>query len=575
MVKKRVSKPKAGGRKATPRKTTPINARVTPQWPAPSAPERALTKPEMISLLTRSPHQRLEDYVPGAAATALSDPDFFARLIAWNHVKGEIRDAKVALPLIAVTMAKLNHAEGRALAEHALAHLADLDPRTLAKGLFARTIYEKVAKGQPPKPPVVLPPFHKHIGAPQRVLRRFIARYLRDLADDRRSFERTAVQHRHTLHELYAHFRVPRAAWVGEVLFHGEKGQPKVYPADGTVFGKLRALHTMDVEQAAGTIVKYHIPFLIARGALGKKATDPDTVLALIKAMSPTELVTNTKWLEKLGLKTVPALRSAFEAALGAAVTKTKKAPRSTLKTTVAAEVMEAAGETELSGKLRVLQEKQLDAITTVEGDWLVLGDKSGSMATAMEMATQIAALLARMVKGRVFLVFFDTSPRFYEVTAYTYEQLKALVGTLRADGGTSIGCGLQAMLEKGLKVDGIAIVSDAGENTAPYFGAVYAKYSARLGVEPTVYLYQTEGDPDSAFSMYCKQHHLDVQRFDVRHGKVDQYSLPNLVQSMRVGRYSLLDEILAYPLRTLDEVLTRTTGMPVLPLWTPEAVTA
>jgi hypothetical protein len=534
--------------------------------------EAALTKPEVISALTRSPHGALEQYLPVAQRAAVEDPDFFAHLVAWNHVKGEIRDAKVALPLIALASPSARGAAGRVFAENALAHLADLPPRLLAKGVFERRMVVKPAKavkGQKLPPPVILPPFDKVAGAPRRVLRRLIARYLRDLELDRRAFERVAVQHRHTLHELYAHAHLARPTWVGEILFHGEKGKPKVYPADGTIFGQIRQLKDMSLEQASGTITKYKIPFLVARGALGPKAKDADAVLALIKSMSPTELVTNVKWLEQLGVKTVPALRAAFEEAVGKAAKA--KTPKATLKTTRAAEAM--ADDEELSGKLRVLQEKQLDTLTTIEGDWLVLADKSGSMATAIEMANQIAALLARLVKGHVYLVYFDTSPRFYEVTSYTYEQLKALVGGIRADGGTSIGCGLQAMLERGAKVDGIAIVSDGGENTGPYFADVYTKYCAKLGVEPNVYLYQTEGDPDSQFTLTCKGAKLDVQRYDVRHGKVDQYSLPDLVQSMRIGRYALLDDILAAPLHTLDEVLVRTTGMPVLPR--EEAVTA
>src|SRR5262245_40968186 len=530
--------------------------------------EQALTKPQMISILTRSQHGSLEAYTPHAAATALSDPDFFARLIAYNHVKGQVRDAKIALPLIALSLASLHHAEGLTLADHALAHLADLDPRLLSKGLLARTLVPKDAttgKVLKDTKPVVLPPFYQVIGAPKRVVRRFITRYLRDLEMDRRRFERTAVQHRHTLHQLYARFHVARPAWVGEILFHGEKRQAKAYPPSGTVFDGIRRLSSMGIEEAAGTIVKYRIPFLIARGALGKKAADPETVLALIKAMSPTELVTNMAWLERLGAKTVPALRAAVEEALGKAAAKPKMA-KATLKARRAAETLEATGETALSGKLRALQEKQFDHLATVEGDWAILADKSGSMTVAIDMAVEIAAVLARVTKGRTYLIFFDTSPRFFDVTGQSYEQLKALVKGITADGGTSVGAGLQALLERRLTVDGIAIVSDAGENTVPYFGRVYPAYCEQMGVSPTVYLYQTVGDPDSMFARFCGEAHIDVQRFDVRHGAVDAYSLPDLVQSMRVSRYSLLDEILGYPYRRLDDVLTRTTEMRVLP---------
>src|SRR5262245_7994763 len=131
MAKRMTKKPTKRTRMGAQTVTMPI----PPVVIAPGG-EQALTKPQIISILTRSTHQVLESYCPVAVAAAMSDMDFFARLIAWSHVKGQIRDAKVALPLIALSIMKLDTDEGRLYAEHALAHLADLDPRTLAKGLF-------------------------------------------------------------------------------------------------------------------------------------------------------------------------------------------------------------------------------------------------------------------------------------------------------------------------------------------------------------------------------------------------------------------------------------------------------
>jgi hypothetical protein len=99
------------------------------------------------------------------------------------------------------------------------------------------------------------------------------------------------------------------------------------------------------------------------------------------------------------------------------------------------------------------------------------------------------------------------------------------------------------------------------GENCTPYFAPTYAGYTSDLGVEPTIYVYGTCPDADQ----FVRKHGLDCQTFDIGSGKIDYYSLPNLVQTMRVGRYSLLDEVLATELLTLDEVLTHTKGMEVL----------
>lgn len=536
--------------------------------------EAALDKKKIITELTKSAHGDLSAYLAIGRRAAIEDPNFFAHLVAWNHQKGQIRDAKVALPVIALaalqTAAHRYDIDGRdmdaAYAENALAHLADLRPRELAKVCLQSQRAEKtdvkVKKGEkrPPATMISVPPFAKTAGAPKRVMRRLVTRYLRNLEAKRGLFERVAVQHGGTLHDLYEHYHVSRPAWVGEIVFHGEKGQPKALP--GGIFAVIRGLHLMSVVEAAGNIVKFKIPFLIARGALGKKANEPDTVLALIKAMSPTELVTNAKWLDKLGVKTNPALRAAFQEAMGRAASTTKS--MATLKTSRAAAAMD--DDDVLSSKLHALQEKQIDQMVGVDGDWLVAGDASGSMAQAIELARQVSATLARMVKGRVHLVLFDTMPVYFDVTGKTLEEITTITRGVTAGGGTSIGCALQYLLDKKIAVDGIALVSDGGENVAPRFGQVYAQYCDKLGVNPTVYLYQTNGDSDQEFNQVCAANHVDVQRFDLRGQKVDYYSLPNLTQTMRVSRYSLLDEVMATPLRTLDEVLDQTKDVPVLP---------
>ena len=142
-----------------------------------------------------------------------------------------------------------------------------------------------------------------------------------------------------------------------------------------------------------------------------------------------------------------------------------------------------------LKEKLRGLQDKQLQSMG-VEGNWLVLGDKSGSMQRAMNIAKQIAATLAKMVMGKVWLVFFDTQPQTLDVTDTPLDAIQKATRYIRANGGTSIGCGLQRMLEAKEEIDGIAIVSDGGENSTPYFSQVYPRYAAFAGKEPTVYLY-------------------------------------------------------------------------------------
>ena len=88
---------------------------------------------------------------------------------------------------------------------------------------------------------------------------------------------------------------------------------------------------------------------------MGGRLKEEPVLLSLIESMSPTELVTNTKMLEKLGVKSTPALRAAFENGLK----KVAKSKAATLKTTQAAENVE---DEQLAEKLRGAQEKQIKA---------------------------------------------------------------------------------------------------------------------------------------------------------------------------------------------------------------------
>jgi len=476
-----------------------------------------LTKNRIISELSKSPHGSLQEYIPIGKQAAALEPEFFAHLIAWDALHGQVRDAKVALPLVSLSVLAFPDE----LADNSFAHLAKLNPRELLKAYR----------------------FGLQLKLPSRMrrLRCLVSSYLQQLESEGH-WQRVALQHRRVLKELYALTHTKPSDRVDKVLFKNDY-------TDAYLFQNVALLKTMSPSEAAGTILEKKIPFLIALGALGKKAKDPDVVLALINRMTPTELVTNTKMLERLGLKTNPALRGAFELALSKA--STSKA--NVLKTTRAAEHIE---DKELKTKLQGLQDKQLSSMS-VEGNWLVLADKSGSMSAAIEASKLVAGTLAKLVKGQVWLVFFDTTPQSIDVTSLTLDQIRHVTQYIQAAGGTSIGCGLRWMLEMKKEVDGIAIVSDGCENTAPEFWSVYKQYSDAFGKEVPVYLYRFSSSDDPAYHYRFVTGH-ELQEFDCRVG-FDYYSLPNLVATMRTNRYSLVDEIMSTKLLKLSDVLKNT----------------
>lgn len=477
--------------------------------------EKGLTKNQLISELSRSPHGKLAEYAPIVKEAGKQDPAFLAHLVAWNHQKGTIRDSKVALPVVSLTVLKDNE-----LHENSLAHLALLNPKQLLQGYrFAVELKEGIGK------PV------------EKIVRKYLAE-----SEKEKGWNYLALQYRGFLKSLYGMSHTKPAEFADRIVMKG------IYPA-GSIFEKVANLKNMNPGEAAGTILECRIPFLVARGALGAKAKEPDLLLALINRMSPTELVTNSKILEQLGVMKNPALKGAYEKVLE----KVSSSKKNVLKTTKAVEKVK---DQHLKEKLRGVHEKQLKSIS-VEGDWIILCDKSGSMSAEIDIAREIAATLVKMAKGTVWLVFFDYTPQATEVTSMPLDVIKNVTKYITAGGGTSIGCGLDWALKSKKEVDGIVIVSDAKENTPPLFVDVYKKYNEAFGKEVPVYLYRTQtkqtgwGDRDLAESM--KQAGLDLQEFDMK--GVDYYSIPNLVAMMRTNKYSLVDEIMATPLLTLDEV--------------------
>lgn len=481
--------------------------------------ESGITKNQIISELAKSPHGDLAQYLPLGRAAADQDPEFLAHLIAWNHVKGQVRDSQVGMPVASLSIA----AFPGELRENSLAHLAMLGPRELLRAV--RFAWQTMGRSRISQ------------------LRDVVEKYLRQREESWRKFDQVAVLHRSTLKEMYALLHLKPSPRADRILFKGD------CPA-GSVFEAVSELSKLPAADAAQAIMKFKIPFLVAQGALGKRIQEPDLALAIIDRMTPTEVVTSTKLLERLGMKQNPALRGAYEKKLEQ-VAGSKKS-KATLKTTRAAQAMEASGDVELAQKLHGTQQRQLQNMG-VEGNWLVLGDKSGSMVTAIETAKHVAATLAAMVKGKVWLCFFDTSVQCIDVTATPLDAILKATQYVRANGGTCIGAGLERMMNDGAEIDGIAVVSDGGDHQAPWFHDVHKRYSEKLGKQVPVYFYQCTGETDT-FTARCNHAGVDVQTFDLRAG-ADYYSLPNLVATMRTNRYSLVDEIMAQPLITLSEV--------------------
>lgn len=485
----------------------------------------------LIQSLLQIGHGDLTPFVVPGALAATAEPELFGRLIAWNLERGKVWDSKIAFPALALYSLKENDRE---LAQNAVAAAMALAPRRVVKWYHFLKKLKLISQM----------PLTAGVG---REVKDGLELYLAKRELHRGWWQDSVIQDRSAMRSLYR-IRHRRPGDVQNlILFHN------MYPP-GSTFEVISHLRDMPPDEAAGAILKYRIPFLIAIGAL-RTIKEPDILLALIERMTGNELVTNSKLLERAGVMANPALRGAYEAAL----TRAKKSKKvDALKAGRAAEALEEQEQCSggvMAGKLRALQAEKTRQLGTIEGDWLVLGDCSSSMKDSIDAARRIAALIAERVKGQVHLVFFSTVPTHIEVTGLTYDQILEKTKRIKAEGNTSIGVGLDFILSRGDAVQGIVIVSDGGENRGPLFPEVYHKYAKKFEIEPTVYLFRVAGDPDRV-SGACEHAGIQVDKFEASSG-VDYYSLPNFIEVLKTAknRYGLLTQIMETPLLTYDKV--------------------
>lgn len=480
---------------------------------------------KLITTLLKIGHGDLSIYVNDGLLAASAEPELLAHFVAWNDKNGKVRDSKVAFPIIALRGVTKNDTD---LAQNAVAHLLKLSPRDLVRAYDFNK--KMTAEGRP------IPAGFR------RLLEQGLKMYLTAREANNKWFDKVTLQHRHSMKRLYRLSHQKPGDRAQKILFDQK------YPR-GHVLAKVAKLNQMPPKEAAGVILNNHIPFEVIVGA-GVNLKEESIALAILEGMSGNQVITNTKMLERMGVQSNPILKTAYEQALERAKTDKK------VETLKAGRAAEKVTDKKVAEKLAAVQSVKTAQLGSINGDWLVLGDASGSMRESIELARKLAAFIAERVAGAVYLVFFNTSPTFYEVSGKSYDDILKLTGRIMAGGGTSVGCGLDYLRSKGTVINGIAIASDGGDNSGIRFHDAYTKYVAQLQTEPTVYFYRVPGDPDQ-LTRLCEMANIQVIKHDLG-ANVDYYSLPNLVATMRANRYSLVDEILETPLLTFNDVFNQ-----------------
>ena len=501
-----------------------------------------------INTFTKIGHGNLSLFVEPGLKAVQEDPFIYGHLVAWNNPRTQVRDAQIAAPVLA-----LRNITDSMYAENAVAHLMKLGPRELIRALDfngqltkGTVIWrEKTGTGKNIKwetrttkvgPSAVT-------GGVGNLLEKSIGRYLQVREASNGWWDKTVVSNREAMLTLYTKWHIKPSQRAQDILFDHK------YPT-GSVFAAIKGLADMTDREAAGNVLKFGIPLPIAIGACGKHLKSRDFQLALIEGATGNQIINLTDALRRWGALDDDLLKSSYEAAMERAASDKRV---NALKTDKAAAAMSG---TKIAEKMEKMKTQALDtAVGKIKANVAVFVDKSGSQHVSVELGKQIGALIAERVDGEVSMLFFDMYPYYYDIKGKSLSEINQLTRGIRGSGGTNIGAPLEWLIAQGKMVDMIVIISDGGDNGSRFNGA-YRRYSEMTGIEPAVYLLRTAGDYNY-WAGNCKQAGIEYEQIDFDKGNVDYNSLPQVIRMLKPGKFTLLDEILAAPLLTLDEVFS------------------
>lgn len=475
-------------------------------------PERDL-RLEMLNSLLTTPHRELSRVAEVHRQMVERDPVFYGHLAVWYFAHGDVRDHKevfVANLLVS------------AVAEHRGAGFVLL--QKLPPYQVARVVdFVKQTRGSAP-----------------RSTRTAVERYLREREAEPDRFDRAAVRARKSMKRLYASLHIKPGARADAVLF-------KDAPPEGSLAAVLKRLAKAGSAAAqAQLIVEHGLPYTIAVGAV--RRLTPAVLVALIGQMSPQEVINNLGSLKKRGALEHNEVKALVDKKLKEAAASERV---SAFKAMKAAEVAGVDEETaERLGRVAGEQVKRRGRITRPTALFV---DKSSSMTEAVEVGKQIAALVSGVAEGEFYVYAFDSMayPVAPSGAGRELADWERAFSLLYPQGSTSIGAPLEVMRLKRQAVEQIIVVTDEGENTAPFFSTVLPRYAEELKVEPVVVIVKV--------GQHCEhlERHLRGagRAFETFTFGGDYYSLPNLVPLLsRPSRLELLLEILETPLPARED---------------------
>jgi hypothetical protein len=466
---------------------------------------------QILNSFLTTPHRKLEELAPLHTSALERDPLFYGHLAPWYFEKGEVRDHKL---LFIAHLATSEYPEFR---EAAWVLLQQLAPYEVARALDHTK---------------------KVIGKTPRSFKGAIVHYLKTREENIRQFDGAALRARKDLKHLYASLRIKPAPRAQAILFDEKP------PEDSPLFGLKHLALAGTAEEQASVILENKIPYTTAVGAL--KHITPVVLVALINTMSPQEVINNMASLKKRGALDHPEVKALIDQKLAAATTDKRV---STMKAKKAIQAANLDAETERT--LTEITDQRVAAKVEIKRPTALFVDKSGSMSQAIEVAKQLASLISAVTTAEFYVYAFDTAA-FEIKTNVPKGQRPALSDWekafqfIKANGGTSIGVALAYMTKNRIYAEQLLVVTDEGENTAPYLSNAWKEYCEKMQVTPSIIVVQVGGS-DERFAQGLQAQGVELTRYQF---SGDSYSIVNILPLLAMpSKAELAELIMSYAL--------------------------
>lgn len=461
---------------------------------------------EMLDSLLTTPRRDLGLVASLHSQMLKIDPLFYGRLAVWYQKHGDVRDHKEVFIAHLLASDMLEHRDaGYVLVQ-------DLPPYQVARVVrFMKEVLNKLP----------------------RSTRTAVEHYLRSRETSTEVFDRAALRGRKAMKSLYAGLHVKPSEHADLVLF-------KNSPPEGSLPWKLKVLAaTEDSAEQARLIVEHRIPYTVAVGAVGK--VTPTVLIALISAMSPAEVINNIGSLKRRGAMDHPQIKELIDAKLLKAGSDKRV---SAFKAQVAADAVGVDAATR--EQLAQVTNEQVRRHGRIRKPTAILVDKSSSMTNAIELGKRIAAMISGITDAELHVFAFDTLPYRIGCSGTELSDWEKAFRGIHAGGATSVGCAIEAMRMKNIRVEQIIIITDEEENTAPLVGRAWETYQDAMKIAPNVVILRV-GYASTIVQTSLKRAGAQV---DTLTFQGDYYALPNLIPLLtRPSRLELLMEILETPL--------------------------